>query len=178
MVICSEIHSVLNRWKNFFNKVLNVHGIHDVRQIDIHTTELLVPEPSLVEVEIVIGKLKKYKSLGTGQILAELIKGGCETLLPEIHNLILYGIRRNCHCSGKNLLLYQFIKRVIRLIIIEESPSYQLSTKFYPTFFWPGSLLTTMKLLGIISGGSVIIDLLPIRFSASPDTREKNGSIM
>jgi len=24
------------------------------------------------------------------------------------------------------------------VIIIEESPSYQLPTKFYPTFFWPG----------------------------------------
>jgi hypothetical protein len=29
------------------------------------------------------------------------------------------------------------------------------------------------KLLEIISVGSVIIDLLPMRFSASPDTREK-----
>jgi hypothetical protein len=35
---------------------------------------------------------------------------------------------------------YQFMKRKIRLIviIIEESPSYQLPTKFYLTFFWPG----------------------------------------
>jgi hypothetical protein len=34
------------------------------------------------------------------------------------------------------LLLYQFMKRVIRLtvIIIKESPSYQLPTKFYRTF--------------------------------------------
>jgi hypothetical protein len=53
---------------------------------------------------------------------------------------VIFGIRRNCHSSGKNLLLYQFIKRVIRLIvtIIKESPSYQLPTKFYLTFFWPG----------------------------------------
>jgi hypothetical protein len=52
----------------------------------------------------------------------------------------VYGIRRNCHSSGRNLLLYQFVKRAIRLIviIIEESPSYQLPAKFYPTFFWPG----------------------------------------
>jgi hypothetical protein len=52
----------------------------------------------------------------------------------------LCGIRRNCHSSGRNLLLYQLIKRVIRLIviIIEESPSYQLPTKFYPTFFCSG----------------------------------------
>jgi hypothetical protein len=49
--------SVLNRWKNVFNQVLNVHGVHDVRQMDIHTAEPLVPEPSLVKVEIAIGKV-------------------------------------------------------------------------------------------------------------------------
>jgi hypothetical protein len=120
--------------------VLNVHGVHDVRQMDIYTAELSVPEPSLVEVEIAIGKLKSYKSPSTDQIPAELIKAGGETLCSEIHRLVLYGIRRNCHSSGSNLLLYQFQKRVIRLIviIIEQSASYQLPTKFYLTFFWPG----------------------------------------
>jgi hypothetical protein len=80
--------NVLNRWKNFFNQMLNVHGVHDVRQMDIHTTEPLVPEPSLVEVEIAIGKLKSYKSPGTDNIPAELIKAGGETLYSEIHRLI------------------------------------------------------------------------------------------
>jgi hypothetical protein len=46
--------SVLNRWKNFFNQVLNIHGSHDVRQRHIYTAEPLVLEPSLVEVEIAI----------------------------------------------------------------------------------------------------------------------------
>jgi hypothetical protein len=46
----ADPHTVLNRWKNFFNHVLNVHGVHDVRQMDIQTAEPLVPEPSLVEV--------------------------------------------------------------------------------------------------------------------------------
>jgi hypothetical protein len=59
--------NVLNRWKNFFNQVLNVHRIHDVKQTDIHMAEPLVPEPSLAEVEIAIEKLKSYKSLGTDQ---------------------------------------------------------------------------------------------------------------
>jgi hypothetical protein len=75
-------------WKKFSNQVLNVHGVHDVRQMDIHTTEPLVPEPSLVEVEIAIGKLKSYKYPGTDNIPAELIKAGGETLYSEIHRLI------------------------------------------------------------------------------------------
>jgi hypothetical protein len=31
-----------------------VHGVHDVRQIDIHTTESLVPEPSLVKWKLLL----------------------------------------------------------------------------------------------------------------------------
>jgi hypothetical protein len=47
--LLTDPHSILNRWKEFFNQVLNVHGVHDVRQMDIHTAEPLVPEPRLVE---------------------------------------------------------------------------------------------------------------------------------
>jgi hypothetical protein len=60
--------------------VLNVRGVHDVRQINIHIFEPLVPEPSLVEMEISIEKLKRYESLGIDQILAESIRAGGETL--------------------------------------------------------------------------------------------------
>jgi hypothetical protein len=56
--------------------------------MDIHTAEPLVPGPSLVEVEIAIGKLKSYQSPATDQIPAELIKAGGETLNSEIHRLI------------------------------------------------------------------------------------------
>jgi hypothetical protein len=139
--LLADPQNVLNSWKNFFNQVLNVYGVHDVRQMDIHTAEPLVPEPSLVEVEIATGKLKSYKSLGTDQIPAKLIKAGVKCyVLRYIDLFVLYGIRRNCHSSERNLLLYQFIKRVTRLIliIIEDCPSYQLPTKFYPTFFQPG----------------------------------------
>jgi hypothetical protein len=86
--LLADPQNVLNRWKNFFNQVLNVHGVHDVRQTDTHTAAPLVPEPSLVEVEIAIGKLKSCKSPGTDQILAKLIKAGGETLYSEIHRLI------------------------------------------------------------------------------------------
>jgi hypothetical protein len=132
----------VNRWKIFFNQVLNVHGAHDVRQKDIHRAEPLMPVPNLVKVEIAIGKLKSCKSPGSDQILAELIKAGGETLYSEVHRHIcsIWNKEKLPQQCGRNLLLYQFIKRVIRLIviIIKESASYQLPTKFYPTFFWPG----------------------------------------
>jgi hypothetical protein len=56
--------------------------------MDIHTAEPLVPDPSLVEVEIALGELKSYKFAGTNQIPTELIKAGGETLYSEIHRLI------------------------------------------------------------------------------------------
>jgi hypothetical protein len=86
--LLADSQSVLNRWKNFFNQVLNVHGAHDVRQEYIQTAVPLVPEPSLVEMEIAIGELKSFKCPGTDQIPAELIKAGGETLCSEIHRLI------------------------------------------------------------------------------------------
>jgi hypothetical protein len=49
--LLADPQSVLNRWKNFFKQVLNVHWVHDVRQMDIHTTGPLVPETSLVKME-------------------------------------------------------------------------------------------------------------------------------
>jgi hypothetical protein len=58
--------------------VLNIHGVYDVRQVDIHTAE----------VEIAIGNLKSYKSSGTDHIPAELIKEGDEKIRSEIHKFI------------------------------------------------------------------------------------------
>jgi hypothetical protein len=110
--LLADPQNVLNRWKNFLNQVLNIHGVHSVRQNDKQMAEPLVSEPSFIEMETAIGKLKSYKSPGTDQILAELIKVGGETLFSEIHKLI---------CSRWNTeeLPQQWkesiIKRVIRL---------------------------------------------------------------
>jgi hypothetical protein len=64
MMICLWTHNILNRWKNHFSQLMNVHNVSDVRQIEVHTAELLVPGSSRFEVEFAIGKLKKYKSPG------------------------------------------------------------------------------------------------------------------
>jgi hypothetical protein len=55
--------------------------------MDIHMVEPLVPEHSLVKVEIVV-KMKRYKSSGTDQIPAKLIKAGDEALRIEIHTFV------------------------------------------------------------------------------------------
>jgi hypothetical protein len=50
-----------------------VHNVSDVRQIEVHTAEPLVPGHSRLEVEIAIEKLRNYTSPGSDQIPAELI---------------------------------------------------------------------------------------------------------
>ena len=65
-----------------------MHGVKDVGQAEIHTTQPLVPEPSVSEVELAIDKLKSHKSPGIDQIPAELIKAGGRTICFEIHKLI------------------------------------------------------------------------------------------
>jgi hypothetical protein len=47
-------HNTLNRWKNYFSQLSNVHIVSDVRQIEVHMDEPLVPGPSRLEVEIAI----------------------------------------------------------------------------------------------------------------------------
>jgi hypothetical protein len=50
--------------------------------------EPLVPDPSRLEVETAIAKLKKYKSPGSDKILAELIQARGKMLLSAIHKLV------------------------------------------------------------------------------------------
>jgi hypothetical protein len=47
-----------------------------------------VPEPSVSESEVAIGKLNSYKSPGVNVIPAEMIQAGGENLRSEIHELI------------------------------------------------------------------------------------------
>jgi hypothetical protein len=104
--LLADSHNILNRWKNCFSWLWNVHNVSDVRQIEVHRAEPLVPGPSRLEVEIAIAKLKKYKLPGSDQILAELIQAGGEILLSAIDKLIT---------SVRN----------------KEELTYQLHTKFY-----------------------------------------------
>jgi hypothetical protein len=73
---------------------LNIHGVNNVRQAEMHTAELLVPEPSSFEVvEIAIEKPKGYNSPGIDQIPAELMQARGNTLQSEIHKLVILYIK-------------------------------------------------------------------------------------
>jgi len=88
--LATDCHSILARWRNHFSQLLNVHGVNYVRHAEIHTAEPLVPEPSTVEFEMTIEKLKRYKPPGADQILTELITPTAEaiTIWHEIRELI------------------------------------------------------------------------------------------
>jgi hypothetical protein len=74
-------------WKNYFSQLFNVHIVRDVRQIKVHTPELLVPD-TCPEVKIATAKFNKYQSKGSDQIPAELIQAEGETLLAVINKLV------------------------------------------------------------------------------------------
>jgi hypothetical protein len=57
--LVADCRSILARWRNHFPQLLNIHGVNDVRQTEVHTAEPLVPEPSAFEFEMPIEKLKR-----------------------------------------------------------------------------------------------------------------------
>jgi hypothetical protein len=81
-----------------------VHNISDVRQIEVHMAEPLLPGPSRLDVEIPIAKLKKYESPGIDELPAELIQAGGD--VRSTNSLILFRIRKK-YLEG----VYQFKKR-------------------------------------------------------------------
>jgi hypothetical protein len=54
-----NLQNILNSWKNYFSQLLNVYKARDARQMEIHTAELLVPDPSPFMMEIAVATLKK-----------------------------------------------------------------------------------------------------------------------
>jgi hypothetical protein len=61
MVICLQITTLF--WiGGRICPPLNVHGVNDVRQTEIHTAEELVPEPSCFGAVTAIKNMKNYKS--------------------------------------------------------------------------------------------------------------------
>jgi hypothetical protein len=44
--LLANFHNILNRQKNYFSQLLNVHNVSDVRQIEVHMAQTLLPGQS------------------------------------------------------------------------------------------------------------------------------------
>jgi hypothetical protein len=69
-------HTVVNRWRDYFCQLLNVQRVGGIRLTEIQAAKPFVPQSSVSEVEVPIGKVKMYKSPGADPIPAELIQAG------------------------------------------------------------------------------------------------------
>ena len=137
----ADSYNIVARWRIYFSQLLNVHGVHDVRETETHTAEPLVPEPSAFDVELAIEKLRSHKSPGIDQIPAELIKAVLEQFdMRPINLLFLFGTRRYCLSSGRSRSLYLSIRRAIKRIVVIIGAYHfcQLRTKLCPTSFSQG----------------------------------------
>jgi hypothetical protein len=52
-------HIILTRWKKYFSLLLNVHSASGVRQIEIHTAEPLVPDPTSFGLKLLLQSWKQ-----------------------------------------------------------------------------------------------------------------------
>jgi len=68
--------------------LLNIHGVNDVSQTEMHSAEPLVYEASFLRVKIAIVNLKRYKLPGIDEIAAELIQAGGNMLCSEMCSVI------------------------------------------------------------------------------------------
>jgi hypothetical protein len=92
--LLADSHNILNRWKNYFPRPLNIHSVRDGRQIEIHTSQPFIPASSYFQFERTTTKLKKHKSSGSDQILEEQIQAGGDVLWSDIHKLIHFSLNK------------------------------------------------------------------------------------
>jgi hypothetical protein len=131
----ADSHSILARWKNHFSQILNVRGINDVRQTDIHTAGPLVPEPSAFGCEMAIEKLKRHKSPYIDPIPAKCNKAGSSKIPSEVHQLInSIGNNEQLPEGWKESITVPVNKKGGRKVVIKWAYHFcQLRKKFYPT---------------------------------------------
>jgi hypothetical protein len=96
-----------------------------------------VPRPSCPEVETAIANFK-IKSPRNGQVPAELIQVGCETLLPVIHKFInSFWNEEDLHDEWQDSIIVPIHKKGFKTDC-NNYHCYQLHSKFLRTFFCQG----------------------------------------
>jgi hypothetical protein len=101
--LVADSHTIVPRWRNHFSQPLNTLRVNGVRQRELHTEGLLVPEPSVFEFDLAIENLKGHKSPSIVLIIAELIKASVGRVRYESMNLLfIFAIRTICWSGGRN----------------------------------------------------------------------------
>jgi hypothetical protein len=153
--------------EEYFSQLLNVHNASDVRQIEMHTPEPLVSGLSLLEIQIAIAKLKKYKTPGSDQITAELIQAGGETFVSVINKLFnSIWNKEELPDQWKESISVAIHKKVIKLTVINIMISLPSTTYTILLNILLLRLSPYTDLLGIINVDFHLSDQLLIRFSA------------
>ena len=90
--IISERILVLEKWKQYFNKILNLETQQVKSKYEVPlqgNDENEIEIPTYTEINKIISKLKGNKAPGPDSITSELIKSGGYILKLRIYNLIL-----------------------------------------------------------------------------------------
>jgi hypothetical protein len=112
--LVADSHNILNRWKNYFSQLLNVHNVSDVKLIEVHMAQPLVPGPSRLDVGLLLQSWKSINRQAVMKFWQNWFKQEAKYeyyCLRSTNSLILFGVRRNCLISGRSLLLQQFTKK-------------------------------------------------------------------
>ncbi|KAJ4426617.1 hypothetical protein ANN_26415 [Periplaneta americana] len=94
--LLADSPSILNRWKNYFAQLLNVHrpNRNDWDEIEIQTTEPFIPEPTLSEVEIAIENLKKTSLQARDRTPADCFLDALDALSRQRKDILEAGIEK------------------------------------------------------------------------------------
>lgn len=83
-----EKSRIVQRWKKYFESLLNVEQDHENEEMVIYSAELEIKEPTREQVISAIKRLKNNKAPGNDNISTELLKKGSGNLTHEIIELI------------------------------------------------------------------------------------------
>jgi len=89
--VISQANLILESWKDYFCKILNISEALDIQTIirECTNNQPQIPLPSYNEICFVINNLKLNKGAGSDNICPELLKHEGRTLKQKLHKLIL-----------------------------------------------------------------------------------------